>query len=98
MKIAILEADHVAEELEKVYGDYPEMPELNGLDATREIRQFEFQNNLDNIPIIALTAHADVQYQQECKEAGMDNHLPKPIIMDQLVQELAQVNASLHHH
>lgn len=75
-----------------------EMPELNGLDATREIRQFEFQNNLENIPIIALTAHADVQYQQECREAGMDNHLPKPIIMDQLVQELAQVNATIHPH
>jgi len=52
------------------------MPIMNGIDATREIR-----SESDNIgtPIVAVTANAFDTDRQQCLEAGMNDHLPKPI-------------------
>jgi PAS domain S-box-containing protein len=54
------------------------MPEMDGFEATRNIRQMQKQQNTKRIPIIALTANAMQQDRDECLNAGMDDHLSKP--------------------
>jgi CheY-like chemotaxis protein len=54
------------------------MPEMDGFEATRNIRRAQKQDNLKRIPIIALTANAMQQDRDECLNAGMDDHLSKP--------------------
>jgi len=54
------------------------MPEMDGFEATRKIREMEKQGNLKRIPIVALTANAMQQDREECLNAGMDDHLSKP--------------------
>jgi signal transduction histidine kinase/DNA-binding response OmpR family regulator len=62
-----------------------EMPVMNGLECTRKIRQWEKSNpSITAIKIVALTAHALPEKLQECIEAGMNNYLTKPLMLDQL--------------
>jgi hypothetical protein len=58
-----------------------QMPELNGLDATRQIRALD---NGAAVPIIALTANAFKADQERCTEAGMTDFLAKPVFPDAL--------------
>ena len=58
-----------------------QMPEMNGIDATRAIRRLP---GYGNVPILAMTANAFAEDRQACLEAGMDDHVPKPIDPDQL--------------
>ncbi|RZU48257.1 signal transduction histidine kinase [Fluviicoccus keumensis] len=67
-----------------------EMPELDGYEASRRIRDQEKSRGLAAIPIIALTAHAMPDQQVRCLEAGMDNCLVKPIAFENLKQMLVQ--------
>lgn len=58
--------------------DY-EMPELDGLEATRQIRRLEYNRQLPAVPIIALTAHILDEHRQQSLQAGMNDFLGKPL-------------------
>ena len=60
------------------------MPELDGFEATVEIRKIENSLNRKRVPIIALTANAMAQDREDCLNAGMDDHLSKPLSRKQL--------------
>jgi len=62
-----------------------QMPGMDGLDATRLIRDRETEVGADRVPIIALTAHAMESDRQRCLAAGMDGYLAKPFSPDDLV-------------
>ena len=60
------------------------MPELNGLEATAEIRAIEARDGLSPTPIIAVTAHSLKGDEDRCLAAGMDDYLSKPISPEKL--------------
>ncbi len=62
-----------------------QMPEMDGYEATRRIRKLN-----PEIPIIGLTAHAMVEKKKECLDAGMDDHVSKPINPDILFAAIRQ--------
>jgi len=61
-----------------------QMPEMNGLDASRAIRKYEKKVG-KTTPIIALTAHARPEDRERCHEAGMDHYLSKPLKRNELM-------------
>ena len=65
-----------------------EMPEMDGFEATRQIRTFEQLQGLPAVPIIALTAHVFEQYQQLGLAAGMDDFIGKPLDSQLLYERL----------
>ena len=62
-----------------------QMPVMNGLDATRAIRRLPSPES-KQIPIIALTANAYLEDVQKCKEAGMNDHMSKPVQIEQIIR------------
>lgn len=70
-----------------------QMPEMDGLEATRRIRERERRTN-SHIPIVALTAHVSQEDRDRCLEAGMDGHLPKPVRLKQLADALERMVSS----
>ena len=55
------------------------MPIMDGFEATQTIRNSTFTHNRNNIPIVALTAHAIKGDREKCIQSGMDEYLAKPI-------------------
>lgn len=65
------------------------MPKLNGLDATKAIRDLEVDTGRHAI-IIGVTAHAINGDRERCLEAGMDDYLPKPISPEALIRKVTE--------
>jgi len=62
-----------------------QMPVMDGIEATKRIRQLW---SSDRLPVIAMTAHAYAEERQKCLDAGMDDHIAKPVDPAILVQVL----------
>jgi CheY-like chemotaxis protein len=67
-----------------------QMPELDGYQATKAIRDHEMANQMGRTPIIALTAGAIVGEREKCIHAGMDDYITKPIDRKELVAKLME--------
>jgi len=77
-------------------GDYDlifmdiQMPEMNGLDATRNIRMLN-DSWASSIPIIAMTADAFSENVTECLNAGMNGHIAKPVDIKLVIKEIRRI-------
>ena len=67
-----------------------QMPEMNGLDATRAIRKLE-NPWAASIPIVAMTADAFSENITECLNAGMNGHIAKPIDIKLVIKEIRRI-------
>jgi CheY-like chemotaxis protein len=65
-----------------------QMPEMDGLEATRRIRALPAETG--RIPIVAMTANAMVEDRVRCEQAGMDGYVSKPIDVAVLMREIAR--------
>jgi signal transduction histidine kinase/CheY-like chemotaxis protein len=70
-----------------------QMPLMDGLEATRLIREHE-RSTGDRIPIIALTAHALEGDRERCLNAGMDEYVAKPVGRSQLLEAIEAVSGA----
>jgi CheY-like chemotaxis protein len=88
------------EKYEMIFMDV-QMPEMDGYDATRSIRRFEAENKVGKtgsvggvggagrrVPIIAMTANVFKEDIARCIEAGMDDHIGKPLDFDIVLEKL----------
>jgi len=82
--VKILTAGDQSPEFDVVFMDL-QMPEMDGFTATRLLRS---DPRLRKFPIIAMTAHALVEERQRCLDAGMNDHVSKPIDPDNLFATL----------
>jgi PAS domain S-box-containing protein len=67
-----------------------QMPEMDGIEATRRIRAWEREQGRPPLPIVALTAGAYPEDRQRCAEAGMNDFLSKPIEFPALQRVIGQ--------
>ena len=65
-----------------------QMPEMDGYEATRRIRQISGKRHYT--PIVAITANAMLGDKEKCLDAGMDGYMSKPVKMDLLQEVLGQ--------
>jgi PAS domain S-box-containing protein len=70
-----------------------QMPEIDGLDVTRRIREMERVKGGRHTPIVAMTAHAMTGDRQRCLEAGMDDYLSKPLEKASLFALIERISA-----
>ncbi len=66
-----------------------QMPEMDGFEAARRIREHELLHGLPRLPLVALTANVFPEDREQCRAAGMDDFLAKPFTGDQLRDVLA---------
>ena len=71
------------------------MPVMNGYEATKMIRSLD-REDAKKIPIIAMTANAFTEDRIKAKEAGMDEHISKPIDMKLLMKVIYSGSAMKH--
>lgn len=64
-----------------------QMPRWNGLEATRQIRALD-RADAGAVPIIAVTANAYFEDEQKCLEAGMNDHIAKPLDMQEFYKKV----------
>ena len=70
-----------------------QMPEMDGLEATRTIRKTESERG-GHVPIIAMTANAMAGDREICLSAGMDGYVTKPVKRESLFAEMGRVKAA----
>jgi signal transduction histidine kinase/CheY-like chemotaxis protein len=70
-----------------------QMPEMDGLEATRRIRQMEKASRRPRTPIVAMTAYAMTGDRAQCLDAGMDDYLSKPIEKADLLGMVQRVSS-----
>ena len=68
-----------------------QMPEMDGLQATRVIRQYERAAGKPPVPIIGMTAHALDSARDRCLEAGMDDYIAKPFTPADLERRISRL-------
>jgi signal transduction histidine kinase/CheY-like chemotaxis protein/HPt (histidine-containing phosphotransfer) domain-containing protein len=79
---------YVSKRFDIVFMDV-QMPRMDGLQATRAIREYErTRGRSEHVPIVAMTAFSGNEDRQICLDAGMDDYLAKPVTATQLVQLL----------
>jgi len=64
------------------------MPEMDGIEATCRIRDPQSRVLDHRVPIVAMTAHALGDDREKCLQAGMDDHITKPVQERQLAEAL----------
>jgi CheY-like chemotaxis protein len=67
-----------------------QMPEMDGLEATRRIRMGLNRAGAAQLPIVAMTANVFKDEIDACLDAGMDGHLGKPLDMGKVLETLRQ--------
>jgi two-component system sensor histidine kinase/response regulator len=92
--LSVVIANNGLEALEKIKSDFfdlvlmdIQMPEMDGLSATRAIRRMK---GFESLPIVAMTAHAMSSDRELSLQAGMNDHINKPIDLPELFQALAR--------
>jgi CheY-like chemotaxis protein len=73
-----------------------QMPELDGVEATKRIRMREAGRCGRRTPVLALTANTLVEDRYACFEAGMDGYLIKPLDRERLAEALAGITPAAH--
>ena len=71
------------------------MPVMNGYEATKMIRSLD-REDAKKIPIIAMTANAFTEDRIRAKEAGMNEHVAKPVDVELLMKVIYSVSAMKH--
>jgi two-component system sensor histidine kinase/response regulator len=84
-----------------------QMPEMDGLEATKAIRNLKLETRnseghvssikhpVSSVPIVAMTAHAMKEDREHCLAAGMDDYVPKPIKSEELFKAIEKVTDGL---
>lgn len=91
-KEAVKKYTSTPEDFDPIFMDM-QMPEMDGLEATREIRNWESNFSTTrpkHIPIVAMTANARKGDRERCLQAGMDDYIPKPIRREVVFKILAK--------
>jgi signal transduction histidine kinase/ActR/RegA family two-component response regulator len=71
-----------------------QMPEMDGYEATRRIREFEASaGKAGRVPIVAMTANVFKEDIENCRAAGMDDHIGKPIDFNAVLEKLSHYMA-----
>jgi two-component system sensor histidine kinase/response regulator len=68
-----------------------QMPEMDGFEATRSIREYEDATLRTRLPIVAMTAHAMKGDRERCIAAGMDAYISKPVRASELSRTISQI-------
>ena len=68
-----------------------QMPEVDGFQASQQIRQLEQSSGLKRVVIVALTASVAGEVWEKCQSVGMDGYVGKPFQAEELMEQLKQV-------
>ena len=66
------------------------LPDIDGYEVSRKIREHETKNGLSPVPIVAITAHGIVDVQQFCQDAGITGIFEKPLWVSKIKQSIDQ--------
>ena len=88
-EVVAIFASHPADTYDIILMDVM-MPKMNGYEATKAIRSLDDRPDGRTIPIVAMTANAFAEDVQMSLDAGMNGHLSKPIVMDEIVKTIAR--------